>query len=63
MSSAIYIISLPHTCPEVRDYVEGMKNSDQLLDLLSATGSDELEPTRAVAGRTALYTDVRLIYL
>ncbi|KAJ8597115.1 RNB-domain-containing protein [Rhizopogon salebrosus TDB-379] len=44
-------------CISVRDYVEGMKNSDQLLDLLSATGSDELEPTRAVAGRTALYTD------
>ncbi|KAG2063668.1 RNB-domain-containing protein [Suillus decipiens] len=44
-------------CISVRNYVDGMKNSDQLLDLLSATGSDEVEPTRAVAGRTALYTD------
>ncbi|KAG1789318.1 uncharacterized protein HD556DRAFT_1244099 [Suillus plorans] len=42
---------------EVRNYVDGMKNSDQLLDSLSTTGSDEVEPTRAVAGRTALYAD------
>lgn len=48
-----------NTGPEVRDYVEGMQKSDLLLDLLSATGSDELEPTRTVAERTALYTDVR----
>lgn len=48
--------------PQVRNYVEGMKNSSELLDLLSATGSDELEPTRVVAERTALYTDVRYTY-
>jgi exosome complex exonuclease DIS3/RRP44 len=37
-----------------------MKDSTQLLDLLAAAGSDEIEPTRAVAGRQALYTDVRV---
>jgi exosome complex exonuclease DIS3/RRP44 len=35
-----------------------MKESTQLLDLLAAAGSDEVEPTRAVAGRQALYPDV-----
>ncbi|KAG1859384.1 hypothetical protein C8R48DRAFT_774721 [Suillus tomentosus] len=44
-------------CISVRNYVDRMKNSDHLLDLLSATGSDEVESTRAVAGRTALYAD------
>jgi len=42
----------------VRKYVEGMKDSNQLLDLLSASGSDEIEPTRAVAARSSLYPDV-----
>jgi len=41
----------------VRKYVEGMKDSNQLLDLLSASGSDEIEPTRAVAARSSLYPD------
>lgn len=43
----------------VRKYVEGMKESAQLLDLLSAAGSDDIEPTKAAAGRQALYPDVR----
>jgi hypothetical protein len=59
--SDIYFASLSQRSSEVRNYVDGMKNSDQLLDLLSATGSDEVEPTRVVAGRTAFYADVRLI--
>lgn len=43
----------------MRAYVDGMPNSGQLLDLLSATGSDELEPTAAAAaGRGALYPEV-----
>lgn len=43
----------------VRKYVDAMKESSQLSDLLSAAGSNDLEPTKAVAGRTALYPDVR----
>jgi hypothetical protein len=35
-----------------------MKDASHLLDLLSA-GSDNIEPTKAVAGRSALYPDVR----
>lgn len=45
----------------VRKYVEGMKESAQLLDLLSAAGSNDIEPTKAKAGRQALYPDVRII--
>ncbi|TFK40883.1 RNB-domain-containing protein [Crucibulum laeve] len=42
----------------VRNYVNKMKNATQLLDLLSATGTNELEPTRASSGgRAALYSD------
>jgi exosome complex exonuclease DIS3/RRP44 len=41
----------------VRKYVEGMKDSSQLLDLLAAAGCDEIEPTKASAGRTSLYPD------
>ncbi|KAJ4483766.1 hypothetical protein J3R30DRAFT_3451305 [Lentinula aciculospora] len=41
----------------VRKYVEGMNDANQLLDLLSADGSHEIEPTKAAAGRQALYTD------
>ena len=44
---------------EVRKYVEGMKDATQLLDLLAAEGSNEIEPTKAVAGRQALYPEVR----
>jgi hypothetical protein len=49
----------------VRKYVEGMKESLQLLDLLSdeqqqADGGDnEIEPTRGSGVRKALYPDVR----
>ncbi|TFY71746.1 hypothetical protein EVG20_g1249 [Dentipellis fragilis] len=40
----------------VRQYVEGLPNSAQLLDLLSAEGSENIEPTLA-SGRAALYPD------
>lgn len=45
----------------VRKYVEGMKDANQLLDLLSADGSQEIEPTKAAAGRQVLYPDVNLL--
>lgn len=45
------------SCISVRKYVEEMKDPTQLLDLLAAVGSDDIEPTRAVAGRQALYSD------
>ncbi|OSD00737.1 RNB-domain-containing protein [Trametes coccinea BRFM310] len=45
------------TCMSVRRYVEGVKESGQLLDLLSAAGSETIEPTQAVAARQALYPD------
>ncbi|KAF9266998.1 RNB-domain-containing protein [Marasmius fiardii PR-910] len=41
----------------VRKYVEGMVDSTKLLDLLSASGSDEIEPTKASGGRQALYPE------
>ncbi|KAF9529933.1 hypothetical protein CPB83DRAFT_925381 [Crepidotus variabilis] len=41
----------------VRKYVEGMKDSPQLLDLLAAEGSDEIEPTRVATGRQVLYPE------
>ncbi|EPQ56056.1 RNB-domain-containing protein [Gloeophyllum trabeum ATCC 11539] len=41
----------------VRRYVEGTKDSNQLLDLLAVVGEDSIEPTRAVAARSALYAD------
>ncbi|KAF8870959.1 hypothetical protein BD779DRAFT_1720386 [Infundibulicybe gibba] len=44
-------------CVSVRQYVEGMKDANQLLDLLSVAGTEELEPTKAAAGRQALYPD------
>ncbi|KAF9219211.1 RNB-domain-containing protein [Gyrodon lividus] len=44
-------------CVSIHRYVEGMKNGIQLLDLLSATGSDELEPTRASTPRKSLYAE------
>jgi len=44
-------------CVSVRRYVEGMKESSKLIDLLSAAGSDQLEPTKAVAARQVLYPD------
>ena len=47
----------------VRKYVEAMKDSTQLLDLLAAVGSGDLEPTRAAAGRQVLYPDVRFSHI
>lgn len=47
----------------MRKYVEGIKEPTQLLDLLAAAGSDDIEPTRAVAGRQALYPDVGVLTL
>ena len=41
----------------VRQYLEGMPESTQLMDLLSA-GSDNIEPAMA-AGRPPLYSEVR----
>lgn len=35
-----------------------MKDATQLLDLLAAEGTTEIEPTKAAAGRQALYPDV-----
>ncbi len=46
----------PNAFP-VRHYVEGTKNASQLLDLISAAG-DQIEPTKAVASRQALYPEV-----
>ncbi|KAF9073535.1 RNB-domain-containing protein [Rhodocollybia butyracea] len=43
------------TSISVRKYVEGMKNANQLLDLLSAEGSQGIEPTKAAVGRQVLY--------
>ena len=45
-------------CRAVRKYVEAMKDSNQLLDLLSVAGSDDIEPTKAAAGRAAIYPEV-----
>lgn len=43
----------------VRRYVEGSKDSDKLLDLLAASGENDVEPTPAsAAGRAQLYPDV-----
>jgi hypothetical protein len=42
----------------VRQYVEGMANATQLLDLLAAEGSEEIEPTMAAARRRTLYFEV-----
>ncbi|KAI3619840.1 mitotic control protein dis3 [Moniliophthora roreri] len=41
----------------VRKYVEGMPDSNQLLDLLSAAGSAPIEPTKAAAGRQVFYPE------
>jgi exosome complex exonuclease DIS3/RRP44 len=42
----------------VRKYVEAMPEADKLLDLLSAAGSDEIEPTKAIGARQPLYPEV-----
>ncbi|EJD04795.1 RNB-domain-containing protein [Fomitiporia mediterranea MF3/22] len=38
-------------CASVRQYVEGMKDADRLLDLLSAAGETVIEPTTSAAAR------------
>ncbi|KAG6329453.1 hypothetical protein ID866_9636, partial [Astraeus odoratus] len=43
-------------CISIREYVQGMKDAVQLLDLVAA-GSEELEPTRATGARTVLYAE------
>lgn len=43
----------------VRKYVEGLPSANELLDLISATGGD-IEPTKAVAARQALYPEVAI---
>ena len=42
----------------VRKYVEGTRDAAQFLDLLSAGGSEEIEPTRATGARSILYAEV-----
>jgi exosome complex exonuclease DIS3/RRP44 len=37
-----------------RKYVEGAKDANQLLDIFAAAGAEDIEPTKAVAGRQAL---------
>lgn len=54
---AIIGSSVPHA---VRRYVEALEEPSKLLDLLSAPGSDDLEPTRTAAARQALYPDVSI---
>ncbi|KAF9243101.1 hypothetical protein BU15DRAFT_86519 [Melanogaster broomeanus] len=44
-------------CVSIRKYVEGMKDANQLLDLLSATGSEDIEPTKSVTARKSLYDE------
>lgn len=48
----------PNAAFSVRRYIEGTKDSGKLLDLLSTAGSDDIEPTKAVAARQSLYPDV-----
>lgn len=48
----------------VRKYVEGMQEAEKLLDILSATGTHDVEETRAATTtRTALYANVCFILL
>ena len=37
-----------------------MEGSTQLLDLLASVGGEDMEPTRAAAGREVLYPDVSI---
>lgn len=39
--------------------MENIPEANQLLDLLSATGSDEIETTKAAGGKQPLYPEVR----
>lgn len=42
--------------------MEGAKDAEKLLDLLAAAGQGEVEPTRAVTARQALYPEVRALF-
>lgn len=42
----------------VRRYVDGLKESSQLMDLLAADTSEAIEPTKSVAAREQVYPDV-----
>lgn len=42
----------------VRKYVEAMPTASQMLDLLSVEVPNDIEPTKAVVGRQALYAEV-----
>ncbi|KAH7908909.1 hypothetical protein BJ138DRAFT_1156546 [Hygrophoropsis aurantiaca] len=44
-------------CISVRKYIEDTKDANSLLDLLSATGSDDIEPTKAQAGASRTLYD------
>ncbi|TDL29343.1 RNB-domain-containing protein [Rickenella mellea] len=44
-------------CVSVRQYVDGMRDPSVLLDLLSAAGTDDIEPTRATMSRAAIYPE------
>lgn len=59
-SLSICVVDLYHT---VRRYVQAMKDPGQLLDLLAAEGSHEIEPTRASGSKQALYPDVSHAFL
>ena len=41
----------------------GIKDPTQLLDLLAAVSREDMEPTRAAAGRQVLYPDVRFSHI
>ena len=56
--NCLIAVRMPTDRIAVRRYVEGMTESSQLLDLLSVAGTEEIEPTTAVAARQALYPDV-----
>lgn len=45
----------------VRDYVRGMKNGTELLDLLAAEGPAMTEIMDAAGGRKALYPEARFL--
>ncbi len=47
----------------MRQYVKDMQEAGILLDVLAAEGAGQIEPTRAVAGRQALYPEVSTISL
>lgn len=54
------IITVLKLATVVRKYIENMKGTGQLLDLLSADGSQEIEPTKAAAGHQVLFMPPKL---